>query len=248
MNASSSERGNTADEHHRGRGRCSDPLADQVKEGACSAMMQGSGESYLSAFALHLHASPFQIGLLSALPPVIGTCSQLLSVKVLDRLQARKPLILHGAAAQALAWVPVFLLPFLFPGYGPWLLLASVTLYFAAGHLTVPAWNSLITDMVDADHRGTYFAKRAKVIAMSSFLALAAGGVLLHVSERWTQPIWGFAMVFCFAAAARLASVQYLSRLDETKGDQMPAESRGVIEFLGSRRSLMFRRFLVFSG
>lgn len=230
------------------RGANTESLRDQVKEGACSAMMQGSGESYLSAFALHLHATPFQIGLLAALPPIIGTCSQLLSVNVLDRIHVRKPLIVGGAAAQALAWLPVFLLPVLFPASGAWLLLAGVILYFAMGHVTIPAWNSLITDLVDPDTRGAYFARRAKVIAISSFLALALGGLLLQASARWRHPVWGFGLIFLLAAGARLASVHYLSRLDEDHGGPRLEPAGGVLEFLRSRRSIMFRRFLVFSG
>ncbi len=48
--------------------------------------MLGGGENYLSAFALLLHASAFQIGLLSAPPQLIGTVAQLLSVKALSGL------------------------------------------------------------------------------------------------------------------------------------------------------------------
>ena len=222
-------------------------LRDQVREGACSAVMQGAGETYLSAFALLLHATPFQIGLLSALPPVVGTWSQLLSVKLLDRLRVRKPLIIAGAAGQAAAWLPLLLLPALFPSYGSWLVLAGAVIYFATGHLTVPAWNSLITEMVDADRRGSYFAARARVIAVTSFLALAMGGLVLHFAEAWKNPVWGFAIVFLSAAVARLGSALYLARLQE-----LPVEARrcdrGLRDFLTSRRSVMFRRFLIFSG
>jgi len=64
-------------------------LRSQVREGASAAVMQGSGETYLSAFALLLHATPYQIGLLAAVPPIVGTAAQLLSVKVLDRAKSR---------------------------------------------------------------------------------------------------------------------------------------------------------------
>ena len=79
------------------------------REATGYAVMQGGGESYLSAFALLLHASPFQIGMLSALPQLIGACAQLLSVKVLGRLRHRRAMILTGAATQALCWVPLYL-------------------------------------------------------------------------------------------------------------------------------------------
>ena len=222
-------------------------LRDQIREGACSAVMQGAGETYLSAFAVLLHATPFQIGLLSAAPAIVGTWSQLLSVKLLDHLRARKPLIVAGAAAQAAAWLPLLLLPLLFPSYGAWLVLAGAVMYVAAGHLTVPAWNSVMTELVDADRRGSYFARRARVIAVTSFLALAMGGLVLHFAEAWGDPVRGFAIVFLSAAVARVASAGYLAKLQE-----YPAEAsrpdRGLRDFLTSRRSAMLRRFLIFSG
>ena len=52
-----------------------------LRDGACQAVTQGSGEQYISAFALLLHASPFQLSVLSALPQLIGTGAQLVSVK-----------------------------------------------------------------------------------------------------------------------------------------------------------------------
>ena len=114
-------------------------LQNQVREGAFCAMMSGGGETYLSAFALLLHANAVQIGLLAALPSIIGTGSQLMSVKILDRIKARKPLILAGAVGQAVSWFPLFVLSMLFPSQATWLLLAAVTLYIGTGHFTAPA-------------------------------------------------------------------------------------------------------------
>jgi MFS family permease len=223
-------------------------LRCQVQEGACAAVMQGSGETYLSAFALLLHSTPFQIGLLAAVPPLIGTAAQLFSVKVVDRIQSRKRLILIGATGQALAWAPLFALPMLFPAYGSWLLLAGVMLYVAMGHLTVPAWNSLITEMIEDDRRGMYFARRAKVVAVASFAALSVAGLVLHASETWRNPAWGFAIIFVLAGIARLLSTGYLTRLRESPISKAAGHDSGVREFLRARRSVMFRRFLVFSG
>lgn len=247
MEASENGSGHRADTPDRHPAR-EKSLHSQVHEGACAAVMQGSGETYLSAFALLLHSTSFQIGLLAAVPPIVGTAAQLLSVKVLDRMQARKPLILIGAASQAIAWLPLFLLPMLFPAYGAWLLLTGVILYFAMGHLTVPAWNSLVTDMIDDDRRGMYFAKRAKVVAVTSFAALSVAGLILHASETWRNPAWGFAIIFVLAGVARLISTGYLTRLRELPVADVPKRESGVRDFLRSRRSMMFRRFLLFSG
>ena len=219
-----------------------------IREGAYSAVMQGGGESYLSAFALLLHATPFQIGLLTALPQVVGSWSQILSVKILGLVQNRKPIILAGAAGQALAWLPLLFLPLLVPDYAPWLLIAAAVLYFGMGHLTVPAWNSMLTDLVDPDRRGSYFARRAKITAIVSFTALSAAGLLLTATETWQRPWIGFGAIFLVAAVARLISARYLARINASPMPAAGAPTLGFGEFLRHQRSLNFRHFLLFSG
>jgi MFS family permease len=210
--------------------------------------MQGGGETYLSAFALLFHANAVHLGLLSALPPLIGMCSQLLSVKVLDRIRARRPLILVGALGQALTWLPICFLPFIFPAHAAWLLVLAVMLCFAMGQLSVPAWNSLITDLVHQDRRGIYFARRAKVVGVTSFLALAAAGLVLQASEHWSNPALGFGLVFAGAGVARLVSAVYLGRLQEPTTATCTEPAGGLLQFLCHDRNSMFRRFLLFSG
>jgi MFS family permease len=210
--------------------------------------MQGVGENYLSAFALLLHAAPVQIGLLSALPQLVGTWSQLASVKALNRLQQRKGLIVGGASLQAALWLPLVALPLLFPEHGPWLLILCAVAYFASGHFAVPAWNSLIADLVHPERRGAYFARRSTIMAVSNFLALCAAGVVLHWAES-KGGLWaGFLAVFLTAGAARAFSSYCLARIDETAVPPTREADLRFIPFLLQDRQRNFRRFLLFSG
>ena len=86
-----------------------------LRDGACQAVTQGSGQQYLSAFALILQASPFQLSVLSALPHLIGTGAQLVSVKLLQWFPNRKALIFSGTVGQAFVWIPIVLLPVVSP-------------------------------------------------------------------------------------------------------------------------------------
>ncbi len=109
-----------------------------IREGAFQAVAQGGGENYLSAFALFLHATPVQIGILSSLPQLIGTWAQLVSVKALNHVAHRKPLILLGAAGQAALWLPILILPLLSPWAAPWLLIAVATVQVRWGTSPFP--------------------------------------------------------------------------------------------------------------
>ena len=219
-----------------------------VREGAFQAIMLGGGENYLSAFALLLHASAFQIGLLSALPQLIGTWAQLLSVKALSWVRHRKSLVLAGVAGQAFVWLPLLALPLVFPEQGPWLLIACAVAYAAMGHFAIPAWNSLLTDLVDSNRRGMYFGHRARVMAVTSFAALCAAGLILHSAEAWEQPWMGFAVIFLAASAARGVSAAYLARIDELAVPVTREDEFRLLAFLRREPGSNFRRFLLFSG
>ena len=218
-----------------------------LRDGACQAVTQGSGEQYLSAFALLLHASPFQLSVLSALPQLIGTGAQLVSVKLLQWFPGRKALISAGTVGQAFAWIPIVLLPLLLPQWGPWLIVGGAAAYFACAHFTTPAWNSLITDWLDQHERGAYFARRSQIIASFSFFALCGAGWVLSLwqdSAAW----WGFVLIFALAGSARILSVLALSPVQDVHPTSHREAQQGFCGFFRQSATKDFRRFLLFSG
>jgi MFS family permease len=218
-----------------------------LRDGACQAITQGSGEQYLSAFALLLGASPFQLSVLSALPQLIGTGAQLASVKLLRWFPDRRALIRAGTAGQALSWLPILLLPLLFPDSGPSLLILGTTLYFACNQFTTPTWNSFIADHLDEHERGAYFARRAMVMASLSFAALCVAGWLLSLWQDHAFSWMGFALIFTVAGAARWISAVALTKVEDIHATPYPDTSPSFRRFLAGT-SVSFRRFLLFSG
>jgi MFS family permease len=219
-----------------------------IRDGLFQAITQGSGEQYLSAFALLLHATPFHLSLLSALPQLIGMWAQLVSVKVSHWFPNRKSQVLWGIIGQSASWIPIIALPIIWPQLGPWLLVAGAAGYFACTHFTAPAWNSLITDLVEEGKRGAYFARRARVMALSSFLALCAGGALLSLFER-LQNLWtGFGIMFLLAGLSRSLPAFCLARVTDLPPSHASDNPTGFREFLRTGSSRSFQYFLVFSG
>ena len=95
-----------------------DSLRHSLKDARAFSLMVGAGETYFSAFAVLLKASTAQIGLLASLPPLIGSFAQLFSAWLGRRLHSRRRIILLGAYLQVLTWLPLTLLPLLFPERG----------------------------------------------------------------------------------------------------------------------------------
>lgn len=218
-----------------------------IHDGLFHAVAQGGGEHYLSAFALFLHATPFQLSILSAIPQLIGTWAQLVSVKIAHWFPDRATQVCWGILGQALSWLPIVVLPLLWPERGPWLLITAVAIYFIFTHFTSPVWNSLITDVLDPNERGVYFAKRSRIMALMSFVALCIGGILLSIFAQ-QQLLWaGFTLIFILAGLSRSASAHVLSTVSSWPDHAPGANPTGFREFLSSRMSNNFRSFLLFS-
>lgn len=150
-------------------------LSYAVKDGVYYSIMAGIGESYISPFAIFLKATNSQIAFLASIPPLLGALVQLISVNILNQIKDRMTVILTGVIAQALTWIPIFLLPFLFKPYAPYLLIISVTAYFTFGNLATPAWNSLMGDIVPEKTRSSYFGYRNKMMSIFTLGALSLG-------------------------------------------------------------------------
>lgn len=201
--------------HYSKDARVERSLRHSVRDGISYSMMAGAGETYLSAYALFLKASTAQISLLTALPSLLGSLAQVLSAWLAGFVPRRKTLILSGVLLQALMWLPMIWLPYFFPQHAVSTVVICVAIYYAAGNLVIPAWNSLMGDLVPERKRGRFFARRTQLMSIMSFLSLAGAGLLLHFLELTGETRLGFTIGFSLAACARLYSAYHLSRMHE---------------------------------
>lgn len=201
----------------------SDPQTDRslrhsLKDAAAFGTMTGIGETYFSAFALWLRATTPQIGLLASLPPLLASFVQLLSAWLGRLTGRRKSIIVAGAGLQAISWVPIVVLPLLFPEHAVALLIGCIVLYQSGAHLVTPQWSSLMGDIVPPRRRGRFFALRTRLIMAITFTSLLIGGFVLHYFNRERETLTGFVILFSIAACARVVSVYQLSRMQDPPG------------------------------
>lgn len=193
-------------------------LKHSLKDATAFAAMTGVGETYVSAFALFLKATAPQIGLLASLPPLLASLTQLFSAWIGRVTGQRKALVLVGASLQAFMWLPILLLPILFPAHAVPLLIASVVLYHGGAHLAAPQWSSMMGDIVPERRRGRFFGMRTRIVSLTSFCALMLGGLLLHAMSTAGHTLIGFVLLFSTAAVARVISVYHLARMTDPGG------------------------------
>lgn len=190
-------------------------LRHSVRDATAHSVMSGAGESYFAAFALFLKATTGQIALLASLPPLLASLAQLLSVWCARRIENRKSIILIGAYAQSVLWLPLLALPLLFPDYAVPLFIGLIILYQASGQFIAPQWSSLMGDLVPRRKRGRYFGMRTRFATVTTFLALVTAGSLLHWFDSRGETLYGFIAIFVVAAVARLVSAYHIHRMYE---------------------------------
>ena len=228
----------------------SQSLRHSVRDGVAFSVMQGGGETYLSAFALYLRASTQQIAWLAALPALTGALAQLVSARVgAGHVRWRKRMIVTGAVIHALTWLPLMWLPLLFPAHGVELFIACVLLLHIAGDFIAPQWGSLMGDLVPERRRGRYFGHRSRLSTLTNFIALIAAGGLLHIASEYGYTLQGYLLVYLVSMLARVISVYHLVRMHDPMSGIRPqdeARPRPMREWLADLRGTDFLRFILF--
>jgi MFS family permease len=102
------------------------------------------------------------------LPSLIGNLSQIFSPKLMEK-KSRKEVISLGVLLQALMWLPLILIAFLFlikkqvSSSIIMFVIGIYTLITLFGAIASPAWNSLMKDIVE-EKNGDYFGKGNRIM------------------------------------------------------------------------------------
>jgi MFS family permease len=191
--------------------RVKSSLKYSVLDGVAVSAMQGLTQNYITPFALALKATTTQIGLLSSIPNLLMAIGQQLAPQLATRAGSRKGLILPVAFLHALMFIPLALLPFVFPGQKIVWLIFFVTASTVLGSLANPAWGSMMADLVPSYLRGRYFSFRGRIVIFIVLVfTLIAGLFLEYMKTR--NVLLGFALLCGAAALFRLLSWYFLSK------------------------------------
>ncbi len=179
-----------------------------IKEGAANSVKLGTGNSFITPFALALNANNLHIGILSSFIGLIGPLAQIKSLHLMEKF-SRKKIVTVAVALQALVWIPIIFLGFLFYkeiflNYLPILLIIFYAIHVIFGALSIPAWFSWMGDLVPEKIRGRYFSKRNRITGFAMIIAMLLGGFLLDFFKTKGLVLIGFSILFLVAIFSRL--------------------------------------------
>lgn len=225
--------------------------------------MTATSGAPITLFAQGLGATPFQFGLLAALPflaSLVSMPGSLLS----ERTGERRSVFLFSHYTQRLVWfvvalAPVYIVSRWGMGQAPAAMGLFLTLMFfmhAAGAVGGPAWVSWMADVVPTRVRGTYFSRRRQWGILSAIpAALLVGWVL----DRYVHPDAGdgiatpgqtlamlrwCAIIFMGAALFGLVDIDAFRNLPHAP--KPPQRGAGLLKAFAD--PLRNGRFLTFAG
>lgn len=221
----------TLDETQRG-------LRLSLYEGAFFALMVGLGETYLVADAVRLGASTLMLGLIVSVPLFVGSFGPLLCLRILQRVKDRRRLVTVSDTLQGTIWWGLAIGDAL--GHStPALLIVAYALHQFLGQFAGTAWTSWFGDLVPSGVRGSFVARRNRVVYGTVAVGILLGGAAL----QWLEPSSangsgagsGFALIFAVAGTCRVTCAAIAARMPEPRFAGLAAGPR-VRRFLRTDR------------
>jgi MFS family permease len=207
----------------------------------------------LTRFANELGASPWQFGLLTAMPFLASLLSLPASV-LIEHTGARKAFFLVGTYANRLLWFAIALLPVWVvsrhgfaaaPHAVTWFLVLTFLMH-AGQAVGGPAWVSWMADVVPGRVRGKFFSRRRQWGILPALPAAVFVGWLLDRQSAGgaMNTLHWCAVIFMCAAVFGIADVHLFHYVPDV--ERAPRRGPGLLRAMA--RPLRDRQFLVFGS
>jgi len=183
---------------------------------AAMSMTALLGGPFLGAFAIAMGASNYEIGLLASIG-MISQFMQLPGLYLVKKVARRRAIMVLATATVRLAWLPVVLIPVLFLDRGVTFLIQWLFIATMVGALAVPAWNSLLRDIVPTTMMGRVFARRM-MLGTGSALVLTLGGGYFVDMWKTAFPdaaLYAYSLVFGLGILFGVVATSAVARLPE---------------------------------
>jgi MFS family permease len=211
----------------------------------------------LTLFAQSLDATPFQFGLLSALPFLATLLFSLPSSVLIDKTGYRRPVFFITHYAHRLMWIPIALVPlwlhenFGATGHQPAMILFLLMVFinYVGQAVGGPGWFGWMADLVPDQLRGSYFTRRRSWGIVTAIPAAIITGLLLdrlHSGGRMVdagQTLRWCGYIFIVAAMFGLLDIFIHQFIPNVPAKPHPRSVFGIFA-----RPLRDKQFLMFAG
>jgi MFS family permease len=229
----------------------------QVKKGLNLVMADGmtseamvvfTSGTFLTAMAVNMGATNFQLGLFAALP-TFTTVFQLFSIWMVRRFNNRRAITVLFNFLARLPILAIGIIPFVFTsGTSIQVLLLMLFFQHVFGDIAGASWNSWIKELVPGTQLGSFFSRRSRIaqvlnVTLSLATAFGIDYVKLHYPQ---QEIFTYHMLFLVGGMLGMASVAFLLRTPEPQS--LPMDDKLLTLFGKPLKNQNFKNLLIFNS
>jgi MFS family permease len=220
-------------------------IADGI---TAEAMVVFTSGTFLTAMAIHMGATNFQLGLFAALP-TFTTIFQLFSVWLVQRFNNRRAITSLFNLLARLPIIAIGIIPFLFTG-GTSIQVLFLMLFFQHifGDIAGASWNSWIKDLVPGQQLGAFFSRRSRMAqTLNVTLSLATAFCIDYVKVHYpANEITAYNIMFLIGGSLGLLSVGFLLRTPEPQAKKI--DDKLFTLFAMPLRNVNFKNLLIFNS
>jgi len=191
----------------------------------------GFTDAFLTPFALFLGATPFIIAIISAVPPLVSSLSQLLTQKAAKLFRSRYKLLVFTSYLNTYIMLPFIIAAFLNHKLMLPLIVAAIILKTIIGEWQANLTTTILGDAVPDSKRNKFFAKRTYMSGISAFISTFAAGCLLSTITKLSEAA-AFGIVFSAAFIFTLISLTYRKRIYDPNPHPKKESSRELRSFV----------------
>lgn len=215
---------------------------------SAEAMVVFTSGTFLTAMAIHMGATNFQLGLFAALP-TFTTIFQLASIWLVQKWNNRKVITSLFNLLARLPLIAIGLMPLLFTG-STTIQVLLVLLFFQHifGDIAGASWNSWMKDLIPGERLGSFFGKRSRMAqTLNVTLSLATALCIDYVKKNYPEhEITAYTTLFLAGGMLGMLSVGLLLRTPEPK---LTVMNDKVLTLFGrSLQNKNFRNLLAFNS
>lgn len=215
---------------------------------SAEAMVVFTSGTFLTAMAVNMGATNFQLGILAALP-TFTTIFQLFSIWLVQKFNNRKVVT---AICNFMARVPLIaigVLPFMFTAATS-IQVLIVMLFFQHifGDIAGASWNAWMKDLVPGERLGSFFSHRSRLAqTLNVTLSLATAIGLDYVKKHYpNDEVLTYHLLFLVGGILGLMSVGLLLRTPEPRSETI--DGNFIKLFASPLRNRNFRNLLKFNS
>ncbi|OGS24197.1 MAG: hypothetical protein A2297_07480, partial [Elusimicrobia bacterium RIFOXYB2_FULL_48_7] len=224
-------------------------LKMSIYDGLFCAVTNGLTSNYVTPFALAMGAKDFAIGLMSAIPSLVGALVELKTADIAEALKSRLRTIVLFVSIESGVYILLGLLPlFIRPGNqaGIVIFVLMMGLMAVCSRIESPNWTSLMSELVEKTKYGDYFGYRGSLTRTVSISSVFAAGLILTLFTK--HVLAGFMLLFIAGGVFRLISCYFISRMDDVPISTKEEHKFSYWKFIRRYRVSNFVKFVVFSS